>query len=66
MKYDVIIVGFGLVGNVAALLLSQQGLSVVVVERLPLRDMGVAKAGRIDAEVMRIFEQLNLRTQRNK
>lgn len=62
MKYDVIIVGFGLVGNVAALLLSQQGLSVAVVERLPLRDMGVAKAGRIDTEVMRIFEQLNLRT----
>jgi 3-(3-hydroxy-phenyl)propionate hydroxylase len=61
MKYDVVIVGFGLVGNVAALLLSQQGLSVAVIERLPLRDMGVAKAGRIDGEVMRIFEQLNLR-----
>lgn len=61
MQYDIIIIGYGMVGNVAALLLHQQGLSVAVVERMDIRDTGVAKAGRVDSEVMRIFEQLNLR-----
>ncbi len=59
--FDVIVIGYGLVGNVAALLLAKQGLRVAVVERAHLSDLGIAKAGRIDSETMRIMEQLQLR-----
>lgn len=59
--FDVIVIGYGVVGNVAALLLARQGLRVAVVERMRVSDLGIAKAGRIDAEAMRIMEQLNIR-----
>lgn len=61
MQYDVIIVGFGVVGNTAALLLAQQGLKVAVCECLYTSEMRqIVKAGRIDREVLRIFEDLEL------
>ena len=63
MQYDIIIVGFGIVGNTAALLLAKQGLKVAVCESLQKTQMQkIVKAGRIDREVLRIYEQLDLHT----
>jgi 3-(3-hydroxy-phenyl)propionate hydroxylase len=60
MKYDVLIVGYSMLGNVAALLLANIGLSVVVVEKKELSDILLAKSARIDDEVMLVFEKLGL------
>lgn len=59
-EYDVLIVGYGMLGNVAALLLAKLGMSVAVVEKKNLDDLLLAKSARIDDEVMMIFEKLGL------
>lgn len=59
-EYDVLIVGYSMLGNVAALLLADLGMSVAVVEKKGLDDILLAKSARIDDEVMLIFEQLGL------
>jgi 3-(3-hydroxy-phenyl)propionate hydroxylase len=60
--YDVVVIGYGMLGNVAALLLAQQGLSVAVVERKKTDDLLVSKSARLDEEVLLILEQLGLMT----
>ncbi|MGH1339650.1 MAG: FAD-dependent monooxygenase [Aureispira sp.] len=60
MRYDVVVVGYGLLGNAAALLLAQQGLSVAVVERKKSDDLLLSKSARLDEEVLLILEQLEL------
>ncbi len=57
--YDVVIVGFGPVGATLANLLTQQGLTVAILER----EAGVyhlARAGHFDAEVMRVFQSIGV------
>jgi 3-(3-hydroxy-phenyl)propionate hydroxylase len=58
IDYDLIIIGYGMVGAVAALLALKYKLKVAVLEIRKIDDLYVPKAGRIDAETMRIFEQL--------
>lgn len=58
--YDVVIIGYGLVGNMAALVLGHYGIRTAVVERKEVGDLPIAKAGRVDGEVVRIFKQLDL------
>lgn len=58
--FEVLVVGYGLLGNVAALLLAQQGLSVAVVERKKNDDLLLSKSARLDEEVLLILEQLGL------
>lgn len=58
--YDLVIVGYGMVGSVAALLAVQHKLKVAVFEIRKSHELYVPKAGRIDGELMRIFEQLGL------
>lgn len=59
---DVAIVGYGPVGMIAAALMAQQGLDVVVVERYPERYTRF-RAGHIDGEVMRTFQRLGIAEQ---
>ena len=59
--YDVLIVGFSMLGNIAALLLAQYGLRVAVVEKRERSDLLVSKTARIDEEVMMMMEQLGLK-----
>lgn len=59
-KYDVLIAGYSMLGNVAALILAHHGMRVAVVEKKELSDILLAKSARIDDEVMLIFEQLGL------
>lgn len=57
--FDIVIVGYGPVGATLANLLVQQGLSVAVLER----EAGVyhlARAGHLDAEVMRILQSVGV------
>ena len=60
-QYDVLIVGFSMLGNIAALLLAEYGLRVVVVEKRQLSDLLVSKTARIDDEVMLMMQQLGLK-----
>lgn len=53
--YDVIVLGFGPSGQVAAALLGQAGHSVAVFDRWPDK-YPLPRAGHIDHEVMRIFQ----------
>ena len=58
-EYDVVIAGYGPTGAVAANLLGQQGVRVLVVE--PSREVfDVPRAVHFDGEVMRIFQSLGL------
>jgi len=58
-QYDVAIVGYGPVGQVAAGLLGQRGLNVYVCERL--RDLyQIPRAIALDHEIMRVFQQLDV------
>lgn len=59
-EYDILIVGYGMLGNLAALLLADMGMSVVVVEKKQASDILLAKSARIDDEVLLILEQLGL------
>ena len=59
--YDLVIIGYGMVGSIAALLAVQYKLKVAVLEIRRVNELYVPKAGRIDAEVIRIFEQLGLK-----
>jgi 3-(3-hydroxy-phenyl)propionate hydroxylase len=58
INYDLIIIGYGMVGSVATLLALQYKLKVAVLEIRKTDDLYVPKAGRIDAETVRILEQL--------
>ncbi|CAA6824717.1 MAG: Bifunctional 3-(3-hydroxy-phenyl)propionate/3-hydroxycinnamic acid hydroxylase [uncultured Aureispira sp.] len=59
-EYDILIVGYGMLGNLAALLLADMGMSVVVVEKKQATDILVAKSARIDEEILLVLEQLGL------
>ncbi len=58
--FDLLIIGYGMVGSMAALLAVKQGLKVAVLEIRKSNDLYVPKAARVDAEVLRIFEILDL------
>lgn len=55
--YDVVVVGYGPVGQTMAALLGQSGHTVAVVERFPAL-YGFARAGHLDHEVMRILQSV--------
>lgn len=57
--YDVAIVGYGPVGQVAAGLLGQQGLKVHVCDRLT-EVYQIPRAIALDHEIMRVFQQLGV------
>ena len=58
---DIVIIGYGMIGSVAALLAVRNRLKVAVIEIKRKDDLYIPKAGRIDAETMRIFDQLDLK-----
>jgi 2-polyprenyl-6-methoxyphenol hydroxylase-like FAD-dependent oxidoreductase len=58
-QHDVAIIGAGPVGLVAAALLGQAGVDVVVVERYP-DPFGLPRAIRMDHEAMRIWQELGI------
>lgn len=55
--FDVVLIGYGPVGQTLAGLLGQQGLRVAVFERWPTL-YGRARAGHVDHEIMRTFQSL--------
>jgi len=57
--YDVVIVGYGPVGQTLALALGRRGHRVAVLERHP-ELYGRARAGHIDGEIMRMFQGLGV------
>jgi 2-polyprenyl-6-methoxyphenol hydroxylase-like FAD-dependent oxidoreductase len=57
--FDVVLIGYGPVGQVMAALLGQQGHSVAVFERQS-NLYGLARAGHIDHEIMRILQSLGI------
>ncbi|GAA0962296.1 bifunctional 3-(3-hydroxy-phenyl)propionate/3-hydroxycinnamic acid hydroxylase MhpA [Streptomyces rhizosphaericus] len=57
--YDVVLIGYGPVGQTLAALLGQAGHRVAVLERWP-RLYGRARAGHVDHEIMRIFQSLGV------
>ncbi|MDP9606214.1 bifunctional 3-(3-hydroxy-phenyl)propionate/3-hydroxycinnamic acid hydroxylase [Variovorax sp. NFACC27] len=57
--YDVAIVGYGPVGQVAAGLLGQRGFKVYVCERMPDVHQ-IPRAISLDHEIMRVFQQLGV------
>src|SRR5688572_1425038 len=59
MDVDVVIVGLGPVGAVAANLLGQAGLSVVAIERTS-SVYHLPRAAHFDGEIMRVFQGLDL------
>ncbi|MFL9879780.1 bifunctional 3-(3-hydroxy-phenyl)propionate/3-hydroxycinnamic acid hydroxylase [Herbaspirillum rhizosphaerae] len=58
-NYDVIVVGFGPSGAVAAALLGQAGLNVLVIDRLH-HVYDKPRAIALDHEIMRVFQQLGV------
>jgi 3-(3-hydroxy-phenyl)propionate hydroxylase len=54
------IIGYGLVGNFAALALAQQGQEVLLFEAKQRQQLATAKAGRLDAQAFRLLRQLGL------
>ncbi len=60
-KYDLVIVGFGIVGTTAALLATRYKLRTAVIDLNAFDDLPITKAARIDAEAFRVFEHLGLR-----
>lgn len=59
LSADVVIVGYGPVGQCLAGLLAKHGVDVVVIERHPTK-YGRPRAGHFDGEVMRIFQHLGV------
>jgi len=59
-KYDVLIIGCGMLGNTAALLLAHYGLKVVVIEKKALANTIFAKSARLDEEVMQLLDEIGL------
>ncbi|HWH95295.1 MAG TPA: bifunctional 3-(3-hydroxy-phenyl)propionate/3-hydroxycinnamic acid hydroxylase [Baekduia sp.] len=59
IDHDVVIVGYGPVGQTLAALLAEQGHDVCVVERYG-QLYGLPRAIRFDGEVMRIFQRLGI------
>lgn len=59
--YDLVIVGFGVVGTTAALLAAKYKLRTAVIDLHCFDDLPIAKSARVDAEVIRIFEHLGIR-----
>src|ERR1700722_2485834 len=57
MQYDVLIAGYGPVGQTAAALLGQAGHRVAAFERHP-QPYPYARAGFCDHEIMRIFQSI--------
>ncbi|MFI6095053.1 bifunctional 3-(3-hydroxy-phenyl)propionate/3-hydroxycinnamic acid hydroxylase [Lentzea sp. NPDC051213] len=57
--YDVVLIGYGPVGQTLAALLGQAGHRVAVFERWP-HLYGRARAGHVDHEIMRIFQSLGI------
>ncbi|GAB3570963.1 bifunctional 3-(3-hydroxy-phenyl)propionate/3-hydroxycinnamic acid hydroxylase [Amycolatopsis endophytica] len=62
VTYDVVLIGYGPVGQTLAALLGRAGHRVAVFERWP-RLYGRARAGHVDHEVMRIFQSLGIAEQ---
>ncbi|MCH2043631.1 MAG: FAD-dependent monooxygenase [Saprospiraceae bacterium] len=58
--YQVLIVGYGLVGNIAALLLAKEGIQTAILEKQSQNELLIAKTGRLDGESMRILRYLGL------
>lgn len=59
-NYDIAIVGYGMLGNIAALLLAHYDLSVIVIEKKQQSDLLLAKSARLDAEAWGVLEQIGL------
>ena len=57
--YDVVLIGYGPVGQTMASLLGQQGHSVAVFESWP-NLYGRARAGHVDHEIMRVFQSIHI------
>jgi 2-polyprenyl-6-methoxyphenol hydroxylase-like FAD-dependent oxidoreductase len=57
--FDVVLIGYGPVGQAIAALLGQQGHSVAVFERQSSL-YGLARAGHIDHEIMRIMQSIDV------
>ncbi|NUW33047.1 bifunctional 3-(3-hydroxy-phenyl)propionate/3-hydroxycinnamic acid hydroxylase [Nonomuraea sp. SMC257] len=57
--HDVVLIGYGPVGQTLAALLGQAGHKIAVFERWP-RLYGRARAGHVDHEIMRIFQSLGI------
>ena len=55
-NYDVIVVGYGPVGQMASALLGQAGHRVLAVER-HAQMYGLSRAGHIDDEIMRLHSR---------
>lgn len=62
VDYDIVLIGYGPVGQTLAALLGQAGHRVAVFERWP-RLYGRARAGHVDHEIMRIFQSLGIAEQ---
>ena len=58
-RYDVLISGFGPVGQVAANLLGQRGFRVAVFE-MATDVYNLPRAAHFDGEVMRVFQSIGL------
>lgn len=59
-KYDIVVVGYSMLGNIAALLFAHLGMSVAVLEKREPAAVLLAKSARIDEEILLIFEHLGL------
>lgn len=56
-NYDVIVIGYGPVGQMASVLLGQAGHKVISVER-HAQMYGLSRAGHIDDEIMRLLDRV--------
>lgn len=59
-QFEVLIVGGGLLGTTAALVLAHYGIKVVIVEKKSWSDTLLAKSARIDEETMLVLEQIGV------
>ena len=64
-SYDLVIVGYGMVGSIAAFLAVKKKLKVAVIEHKKIEDLYVIKSARIDLEVYRLFDSLGLLNNKN-